>query len=308
MLARDGHWVWDSWYTVDGEDLHAFYLMAPISLGDPELRHIHARVGHSVSRDGNSWTHLQDALGPSDDGGFDSQAIWTGSVVKSGDVWHMFYTGIGRADREWVQAIGHATSPDLVHWARVATDPTVTASPLYAQVATSADGIEHFRDPWVFAYGGTWHMLITATAHDGWGTIGHATSPNLHQWSVGSALVANSYLQQLEVVQVIDQDGEWVLLFSMRSDDVQRAGIPGDGGTYCAPADGPTGPFHLDRAEVVATDLYASRAVWFRNRWLLLGFAIDDQLGDFEGVICDAIDLEFTSRGTVHTVSTVQPG
>ena len=45
------HWLWDFWFARDGDDVHVFYLQAPRSLGDPELRHHNATIGHAVSRD-----------------------------------------------------------------------------------------------------------------------------------------------------------------------------------------------------------------------------------------------------------------
>ena len=51
MLHSDQFWVWDSWYAQDGEETHVFFLKAPRSLGDPDLRHDRAVIGHAVSRD-----------------------------------------------------------------------------------------------------------------------------------------------------------------------------------------------------------------------------------------------------------------
>ena len=38
-LRLPDHWVWDTWYAVDGATVHAFFLQAPRSIGDPEARH-----------------------------------------------------------------------------------------------------------------------------------------------------------------------------------------------------------------------------------------------------------------------------
>ena len=86
MIALHDDWVWDSWYAQDGEDLHVFYLKAPKSLGDSDKRHHNAQVGHSVSTDGVNWTELPDALLRREGEYFDSQGIWTGSVLKHNDI------------------------------------------------------------------------------------------------------------------------------------------------------------------------------------------------------------------------------
>lgn len=299
VLSRTDDWVWDSWYAVDGDTLHAFTLTAPTSLGDSELRHVNARVGHSISTDGVNWTHIADALGPSTGDAFDSQATWTGSIVRVGELWHMFYTGIHRQTRERVQAVGHATSPDLITWTRVQEDATVRADAQYAQLGNPHDGAEHFRDPWVFFHDGDWHMLTTASDHAGLGTIAHATSANLKDWTVQPPLVSDSGFKQIEVTQTIEIDGQWVLLFCAATNDVLRDDVAAGWGTYCAPADGPAGPFHLDRAELFAPGVYAARAVWFQERWVLFGFLGDGTEAGFAGVISDPLGLHATDRGTI---------
>ena len=304
MLSRADDWVWDSWFAVEDDTIHAFTLTAPRALGDPELRHINARIGHSISPDGITWTHLPDALRPTGTDSFDAQATWTGCVVKVDDLWHMFYTGINRDKLEREQAIGHAVSPDLNEWSRVSSNPAARATNAYAVLGNQHDGSEHFRDPWVFRHDGAWHMLITATDPAGWGTIGHATSDNLVDWIVGSPLVSDSGFRQIEVTQTICLDGRWFLLFCAAESDVLRHDVVPGWGTYCAPADGPTGPFHLDKAELFAPNVYAGRAVNFRNEWVLLGFLSDGTASGFEGAISNPLPMGVNDRGLLEIQTT----
>ena len=300
MLARDAEWIWDSWYVVDGEDLHAFYLMAPKALGDPDLRHVNARVGHSVSRDGRNWTHLPEALGPSEGDGFDSQAIWTGSIVREGELWHMFYTGINTVQRERQQAVGHATSTDLIRWERVSVEPALSAAAPYALLGNPIDGGEHFRDPWVSRVDERWQMLLTASDAAGWGTIARASSSDLVNWQLHEPLVTDSRFKQLEVTETLLVDGAWQLLFCAQPRDVERPGIERGFGTYCAPAAGPLGPFDLDRTELLAPGIYAARAVEFGGAWLLFGFLDSGQAGGFTGTISDPIRLGLGPNGVLQ--------
>jgi beta-fructofuranosidase len=299
MLERQENWVWDSWYVVEGEELHAFYLMAPKSLGNPDLRHINARVGHSVSLDAKNWTHLPEVFGPSEQG-FDDQAIWTGSVIRYGEKWHLFYTGINRVTKERVQKIGHATSDDLRNWLRVVSEPLLSAAPPYATLTNSEDGAEHFRDPWVFELAGEWQMLLTANEPSGWATIAHATSHDLAQWTLKEPLVTESQIGQFEVTQTINIDGQWVLVFCANERDIRRAGVRGGFGTYSVPAAGPLGPFDLDKTHLFAEGIYAARAVNFQNKWILLGFMDDGIPGSFSGVICDPLELRLTVDGNLE--------
>ena len=103
MLTLPEAWAWDFWVADDGERYHLFSLNAPRSLGDPELRHRSAGVGHAVSSDLCTWELLPDALRAGAAGGPDDLAIWTGCVVRPGDgPWHLFYTGITDVDGELV--------------------------------------------------------------------------------------------------------------------------------------------------------------------------------------------------------------
>ena len=36
-LRLPEHWLWDFWFAQDAHEVHAFYLQAPRSLGDPPL-------------------------------------------------------------------------------------------------------------------------------------------------------------------------------------------------------------------------------------------------------------------------------
>jgi hypothetical protein len=93
-LRLPDKWVWDFWLVRDGMDYHAFYLQAPRSLGDPELRHLNASVGHAVSKDLRHWRVLPDALSAGPAGAWDDRAVWTGCVFREKGRWHMFYTGV----------------------------------------------------------------------------------------------------------------------------------------------------------------------------------------------------------------------
>ena len=70
MFDLDDRWVWDFWIADDGSMFHLFFLQAPRSLGDPDLRHDHASVGHAVSPDLTTWTAVGLALSPPEPGLF----------------------------------------------------------------------------------------------------------------------------------------------------------------------------------------------------------------------------------------------
>lgn len=305
MIELREDWVWDSWYAQDGNDLHAFYLKAPKSLGDPDKRHHNAQVGHSVSSDGITWHELPDALHRREGEYFDSKGIWTGSVVKFGEMWHMFYTGIDTDSVGRIQRIGHATSRDLETWDRAGNDPILTASgPWYATSETDPKEEEPFRDPWVFFYEGQWHMLVTARDTDGDGTMAHAVSDDLYNWELKEPLLANAHFDQLEVFQIIEVEGRWVLIFCAAPQDIHRSGIEKAYATYAVSAAGPLGPYDLDSATPISPNggIYAGRVVMVKQgKPNLLGFVDTGLKGGFTGTICDPIELELTSEGILRS-------
>lgn len=318
MIALNGFWIWDSWYVEDSGYYHAFYLKAPTSLGDPELRHANARIGHSVSSDLSTWTTLPDALRPGAPGAFDDLAVWTGSIVRHDGAWHLFYTGVEQRSRTRIQRVGHATSVDLVVWDRVSPGPVVSADARwYSTAAAPPEFDEPWRDPWVFRAeeggpeDGLWHMLVTARepeagagppgepAH---GSVGHCVSRDLDTWQVAAPLSSRSGFGQLEVLQVLEIEGAHVVVFCAAAGDVITPGVEAVTGTFSAPADGPLGPFRFEHAEPIrAPGIYAGRVL--QNRAgipVLLGFVASDAGGAFAGVICDPIPLRLTGRGTLQ--------
>lgn len=304
MLRLDTHWIWDFWFADDEEMFHVFYLKAPRSLGEPNLRHMNAAIGHAVSADLISWKELPDALTRSRSGAFDDQATWTGSVVQ-GDTgaWFMFYTGISRAEGGLRQRIGYATSDDLSTWTK--HGPVVESDPRwYEQMGDNAwDGAEHWRDPWVFRDpdGDGWHMLITARANTGEtddrGVVGHATSPDLSTWTVQPPLSQpGAGFVQLEVLQTEKIGDRTLLLFSCLHNEyaARRRESGTRAGTWRVWADSPTGPFDIHSAEhLTDASLYVGKVIRDRQgHWKLIAFRNEDSAGHFVGELSDPMALE----------------
>src|SRR5262245_39486407 len=111
-------WIWDTSYAVDGDLVHAFFLHAPRSLGNSDLRHHAARFGHAVSRDLVSGELAPFSLEAGGPGAWDELATWTGSVIRDGDGWLLAYSGLSVVESDHVQRIGFARSTDLVAWRR----------------------------------------------------------------------------------------------------------------------------------------------------------------------------------------------
>ena len=305
-FALDHFWVWDFWLAEHEDLYHLFYLHAPKSLGDPELRHRNARIGHATSRDLMKWQDHGEILRPGADGAFDETATWTGCVVEGHDgIWRLFYTGsrfLGTDTNANIESVGVALSDDLYSWTKQ-PGPILTADPRwYETLGTSSWPEEAWRDPWVFADpdGTHWHMLITARTNHGddagRGVIGHAVSNDLEHWEARPPLSdPQQGFGHLEVPQLVEIDGHRLLVFSCNAPRLSQQRAGQIGGVWVAPADGPLDPFAIDRSTLLATEeLYAGRLVQRRDgTWALMAFEMGSPGKPFEGRLCDPIPVRW---------------
>ena len=305
-FSLDAYWVWDFWLADDGESFHLYYLHAPKSLGDQQLRHRNARIGHAISTDLRDWTDLGPVLGPGAPGDFDETATWTGCVVRGEDgLWRMFYTGarfLSPDSNANIETVGLAVSDDLHTWTKLPEAVAAADPRWYETLGTTAWREEAWRDPWVFAdaTGHGWHMLVTARSNTGdesdRGVIGHATSSDLETWAVQPPLsVAGAGFKHLEVPQTVIIDGRHVLLFSCDSQALAGGRAGAHGGVWSLAIDEAAGPYQADRARLLVGErLYSGRAIQNRaGSWMLLAFENTTDHGDFAGSLTDPIALSW---------------
>ncbi|MHA7886346.1 MULTISPECIES: glycoside hydrolase family protein [Roseicyclus] len=320
-LSLDDHWIWDSWYAHDGDRWHGFFLKAPKSLGDPELRHFNVSVGHAVSDDLTTWEHLGTCHAPAPQPAWDDYTTWTGSVIRGDDgLWHLFYTGTTRAEQGLYQRIGHATSSDLHSWQRVGDGQCLdltgpNAAHYEADFAQSVWHDRAMRDPWVMRDpdGDGWLMYFTARAPgiaepNAGGAIGFATSPDLMTWTLQPPVFTGGY-GQLEVPQVFSQNGRWYCLFCTAAEHFSKAqaeateGGPVTGNHYLV-ADDPRGPWRIAPGffdGALPCRRYAARIVETTEGLRILGFS-DRPDGDFVGRILDPEPVHTEADGTLRVV------
>lgn len=303
VLRLDDDWVWDSWFADDGHEFHLFYLHAPRSLGDQQLRHRNARIGHAVSTDLRQWRRIDDAIVRGPRGTWDDLATWTGSTIRHGDTWYTFYTGVGSEEDGLVQRLGFATSTDLMTWTKHAQNPVCEADPRwYEQLDLGVWHDQAWRDPWIVAdpNGDGFHALVCARVPDGApddarGVIGHAWSPDLVRWECRPPLSEPGEFGHLEVPQVEVVDGTPVLLFStarVHTGSARNARLPDEpSGTFVAIGASLLGPWDIAAAQVIPVkDLYSGRLIRDRSgEWQLIGFIDGSERDEFVGELSDPI-------------------
>ena len=312
-LRLPDHWLWDFWFAQDGEDVHVFYLQAPRALGDPELRHRNATVGHAVSRDLRTWRVLPDALGTGPTGAFDDLATWTGSTLAHDGRWLMAYTGISTREDGAVQRIGLATSPDLVTWER--RGMVSEADSRWYEKAGPGTPHEAWRDPWLVKAddGVGLHLLLCARANHGTrderGVIGHVVSPDGRSWEARPPLSAPGEFSQLEVPQLVHLGGSWRILFCATQDDhsAARLGRPGvvrECGTHYLTAEEQFGPYALRGDAFLVGDPvgrhYAGRLLRHGGSWQFLAWRLRDARGRFVGELSDPMPLTEDAEGLLR--------
>ena len=318
MLRLAPSWVWDFWFADDGDRFHLFFLKASRALVDPDRRHLRASIGHAVSGDLRTWTELADALVPADSPAADDLATWTGSVLRAPDGrWRMFYTGVDRAGRGLRQRIFGAVSDDLMTWQRLDDGPLCEADlRWYGDLDVEVWPDQAWRDPWVFERPeGGWQMLVTARAREGdpsaRGVVGQAVSADLDTWEVGPPLSRpDAGFGQLEVLQVAEVEGRWVLIWSCQTGELsrQRQEAGDVGGIWAVNCASPTGPFDISQAYLLHDQsLYVGRLVQDRSgAWQLLAFhnLVPDGFG---GEITDPMPVAWGPDGRLGIVPGIVP-
>jgi beta-fructofuranosidase len=135
---------------------------------------------------------------------------------------------------------------------------------------------ETWRDPFVFRDGDLWHMLITArdpTAERRFdGILAHARSRDMRTWELAPPLTEAAHFGQLEVAQVRQIDGRWLLVFTCHPDE---QGEPRPFSTWYVLGDSALGPWDVARAKPFEDEpeLFAAQLVQRRDgSWAMLGF------------------------------------
>jgi hypothetical protein len=237
ILDEDFPWIDDedddiadhTWIRDPGGVYHLFFQTEDHGLG--------SRIEHYISHDLQSLEYAGPALFKSRDG-WDSHGLWAPHVIKNGNTYYMFYTGVDGpgGDPLTKQRIGLATSTDLAIWTRV---------PINNCPGSVGDGCiyecdecwttwgdepgsfnQQCRDPFVTwdPAGMRWIMFLTAKSTGQFGIVTVAHSDNLIDWTGTGFIEATGRLEtgilgqttggQAENPFVMSRDGVHYLFFT----------------------------------------------------------------------------------------------
>ncbi|MGF1479157.1 MAG: glycosyl hydrolase family 32 [Cyanophyceae cyanobacterium] len=239
-------YIWDCWFAQHNSEYHLFYLHAPKTIANPELRHWNVAIGHACSTDLQKWELLPDALHP---GPEFEKYTWTGSTLYHRNQWYLFFSYSRSQERGLIQRVGVATSTDAVTW-HEHPEPIIEADPrYYEQLDLDLWHDQSWRDPWVFQHpSGDFYALITARANHGHPqtrgviALARALTPELLTWEVLPPIAQPQQYGAMECPQLVFIDGRYYLIFSSLPFHTS-----GEMGTYYMVGDAPLGPFSEPR-------------------------------------------------------------
>ncbi len=321
MFMPEEHYMWDFWLVSPQEWkgqqalYHLFYLQAPRSLHDPDLRHGMATVGHAVSHDLRNWVHHGTVLETGHPGSWDDRAIWTGSVTIRDGLAYMFYTALSKSERAPVQRIGLAISSDLEHWERHPGNPLLEVDTRwYESQSTELSEAQTWRDPYIVyapdeqAY----YMFLSARvnegSHDGRAVIALARSLDLLAWEMMPPVNIPGDFTEMEVPQVVPLNGRYYLLFcAARHSAASLSPADGKGwaGTHYLVADKLTGPYHPLTNEALVADatgtFYAGKLVTDSSgAHFFMAWRQWDEKGNFSGGLSDPAEVSVLPDGRLQ--------
>jgi beta-fructofuranosidase len=320
VYIPEQHYLWDFWLVSPHEWerdslYHLYYLHAPRSLRDPNLRHGVATVGYAVSRDLRRWVRCGTVLESGLPGSWDDRAIWTGSVTILDGVAYMFYTALSFAERAPVQRIGLAISSDLRHWERDPGNPLLDVDTRWYEPQGSEQwAAQTWRDPYV-VYSldeKVYYMFLSARVNqgpgDGRGVIGLARSTNLMSWEVLPPVSMPGTFTEMEVPQVMPLNGRYYLLFCASrhaAAQLSSKAAWGWSGTHYLVADELTGPYRPLTDEPLVADAagtyYAGKLVLgSAGALFFMAWRQWDEGGKFCGGLSDPAEVHVLPDGRLQ--------
>jgi len=218
----EGKLMWDLWFLKDKDKYHAFYLQHDEKTA-LKNRHDNVSIGHALSKDLVKWKEIGTALEPGKKGEWDDLALWTGSIIKKGKRYFLFYTGRhNKKGEKWIQKIGLATSENMVNWEKHEKNPILESDDKHYDLNNKKNRlgkIPTFRDPFVFQdkKSKKYYMFFSARRKGRKkvfnGCVGAAVSKDLLKWKLLKPVLAPDRYDEMECCQLVQHKGYYYLFF-----------------------------------------------------------------------------------------------
>ncbi len=169
-------------------------------------------------------------------GKIDALHVWAPSIVRSGPIYHMFYTGVRVEGTRVQQRIGVATSTDLNTWTQEDDAVlTVAAVPWCRRNPPATDfGGQELRDPYVMedpTQPGQWLMFFVSVDSLNYPrmAVGVAKSTDLRTWTATRrpfeatqrpTVPGLADAKTIESPHVLRRNGMWWMLYTVDKDRV----------------------------------------------------------------------------------------
>ena len=253
---------------VKDDEIHLFHLILPN----------HDIIAHAVSRDGLVWEELPDALHTGNPGSYDDDMLWTPSVKRYKNLYHMVYPVLAKADHGKICRTALATSEDLIHWEKYPGNPIGEADPRWYDTDVTMGQVS-WRDPYLFVEQDTAYVLECAREKKDVpflrrGCVGLMSSTNGTDWNIEAPLYAPGHYIDWEVPVLVKLDGRYYLL----------GGIRETGRCHYRVADRFEGPYYTpSNDEILPRGNYANRVCRWKGKNLMFNWLRSLSTEDFPG-------------------------
>jgi len=303
MFTKPGSYLGDTWYLIEDDTAHLFYLTCPQSTP----RHQRWSIAHATSSDLVDWIDHGIILDPGEPGEWDGISTATGSVLKFDGRYYMAYTG------NWAgpnPSAGLAVSEDLYSWEKLPGNPVTSIDEsLYSATPNLAWNQPLWRDPFLFREDEHIHQLVTAAKigapPEVAGTVGLAVTTDMQTWEILPPLDVPALAQDLECPKLSKIGTRYYLTVSISKAIIGphlKALQPAEqtvNTAYTLVADAFEGPYTLHGSgRILDTQKwgapYACEPVCFRGEYFLMGTLWNDDRPD---AVCNPIPIEPTEHG-----------
>lgn len=222
MLTHPGNHLGDSWYYVEGDTVHGFYLTCEQTIE----RHTAWDIGHATSKNLVDWDIHDLILRRGEPDAYDGRCPATGSVLRFEGRYWLAYTGKWNGPQPTAAL---AVSDDLYHWEKRPYNPITRIDPAYYDDTPRRPPRDwlHWRDPFLFERDGSVYHYVCANLNSGpvdeRGTLGLAKTSDMMHWKVLPPPKVDPVCTELECPQVCEHGGRYYLIFSAAPEFFSRA-------------------------------------------------------------------------------------